>query len=116
MRYHWTTKASVFIDYEKCFDKIDRSYLWQKLLTQNISWKFVREGSSCNILAQHVRTEYVFISLPSTADVVITLLKRELSFYTIKQRIIDMYCQKWYAEINNYRTVSSSIILNKKNT
>ena len=39
------------------------------------------EGSSCNILAQHVRTEYVFISLPSTAEVVITLLKRELSFF-----------------------------------
>ena len=31
----------VFIDYEKCFDKIDRSYLWQKLLTENISGKFV---------------------------------------------------------------------------
>ena len=32
----------VFIDYEKCFDKIDRSYLWQKLLSQNISCKFVK--------------------------------------------------------------------------
>ena len=32
----------VFIDYEKCFDKIDRSYLWQKLLRENISCKFVK--------------------------------------------------------------------------
>ena len=27
----------VFIDYEKAFDKIDRSFLWQKLLTEQVS-------------------------------------------------------------------------------
>ena len=32
----------IFIDYEKCFDKIDCSYLWQKLLTENVSCKLVR--------------------------------------------------------------------------
>ena len=32
----------VFIDYEKCFDKIDRALLWQKLLSQNVSCKLVR--------------------------------------------------------------------------
>ena len=32
----------VFIDNEKCFDKIDRSYLLQKLLQENISCKFVK--------------------------------------------------------------------------
>ena len=32
----------VFIDYEKCFDKIDRSYLWQKLLAENVSCKLVK--------------------------------------------------------------------------
>ena len=32
----------VFIDYEKCFDKIDRTYLWQKLLVESISCKFVK--------------------------------------------------------------------------
>ena len=32
----------VFIDYEKCFDKIERSYLWQKLLAENISCKLVK--------------------------------------------------------------------------
>ena len=31
----------IFIDYEKCFDKIDRSHLWQKLLAENISSKLV---------------------------------------------------------------------------
>ena len=31
----------VFIDYEKAFDKIDRSFLWQKLLTEQVSGKFV---------------------------------------------------------------------------
>ena len=31
----------VFIDYEKAFDKINRSFLWQKLLAENISSKFV---------------------------------------------------------------------------
>ena len=30
-----------FIDYEKCFDKIDRNYLWHKLLLENVSCKFV---------------------------------------------------------------------------
>ena len=31
----------VFIDYEKAFDKINRSFLWQKLLAENVSSKFV---------------------------------------------------------------------------
>lgn len=30
---------SIFIDYEKCFDKINRLFLWQKLLSENISSK-----------------------------------------------------------------------------
>ena len=32
----------VFIDYEKCFDKIDRSHLWQKLVAENVSSKLVK--------------------------------------------------------------------------
>jgi hypothetical protein len=32
----------IFIDYEQCFDKIDRSLLWQKLNSENISCKLVR--------------------------------------------------------------------------
>ena len=32
----------IFNDYEKCFDKIDRSLLWQKLLTENVSCKLVK--------------------------------------------------------------------------
>ena len=32
----------MFIDYEKCFDKIDRSLLWQKLLAEHISSKLVK--------------------------------------------------------------------------
>jgi hypothetical protein len=31
----------MFIDYVKCFDKIDRSYLWYKLLIENISSRLV---------------------------------------------------------------------------
>ena len=31
-----------FIDFEKCFDKIDRLYLWQKLLAQHVSSKMVK--------------------------------------------------------------------------
>ena len=31
----------VFIDYEKAFDKIDRTFLWQKLLKEKVSGKFV---------------------------------------------------------------------------
>ena len=31
----------VFIDYEKAFDKIDRSFLWQKLSKEQVSSKFV---------------------------------------------------------------------------
>ena len=31
----------IFIDYEKAFDKIDRSFLWQKLLKEQVSGKFV---------------------------------------------------------------------------
>ena len=32
----------IFIDNEKCFDKIDRSFLWQKLLQEQISCKLVK--------------------------------------------------------------------------
>ena len=32
----------VFIDYENCFDKIDRSLLWQKLLAEYISSKLAK--------------------------------------------------------------------------
>ena len=28
-----TGEKLYFIDYEKCFDKVDRSFLWQKLLS-----------------------------------------------------------------------------------
>ena len=31
----------VFIDYEKAFDKVNRTFLWQKLISENISSKFV---------------------------------------------------------------------------
>ena len=30
------------MDYEKCFDKIDRIYLWQKLIKENVSSKIVK--------------------------------------------------------------------------
>ena len=30
-----------FIDYEKCFDRINRTLLWQKLINQNVSSKFI---------------------------------------------------------------------------
>ena len=31
----------VFIDYEKCFDSVNRSILWQKLIKENLSTKMV---------------------------------------------------------------------------
>ena len=31
-----------FIDYQKAFDRIDRSLLWHKLVFENVSSKFVR--------------------------------------------------------------------------
>ena len=35
-----------FIDFEKCFDKVDRTFLWQKLLKENVSCKFVKAVKS----------------------------------------------------------------------
>ena len=35
-----------FMDYEKCFDKVDRLFLWQKLIKENVSCKFVRAVKS----------------------------------------------------------------------
>ena len=32
----------VFLDYEKAFDKIDRSFLWHKLISENVSSKLVK--------------------------------------------------------------------------
>ena len=40
------TLYCTFIDYEKCFDKVDRSLLWQKLLKENVSCKFVKAVKS----------------------------------------------------------------------
>jgi hypothetical protein len=31
----------IFIDYQQCFDKIERSFLWQKLISENVSLKLV---------------------------------------------------------------------------
>ena len=39
----------VFIDYEKCFDKIDRMFLWQKLISQKVSCKLVNAIKSMYI-------------------------------------------------------------------
>ena len=33
---------TAFLDFEKMFDKIDRIYLWQKLLNTNVSTRFVQ--------------------------------------------------------------------------
>ena len=33
---------SIFIDYEKCYDKINRLFLWQKLIAENNSTKMTR--------------------------------------------------------------------------
>jgi hypothetical protein len=33
---------SIFIDYEKCYDKINLGFLWQKLLKENISTKIIK--------------------------------------------------------------------------
>ena len=33
---------AVFIDYEKCYDKINRQFLWQKLIAENISSKITK--------------------------------------------------------------------------
>ena len=40
---------AVFIDYEKCFDKIERSLLSQKLLSENVSCKVVKAVRSMYI-------------------------------------------------------------------
>ena len=36
----------IFIDYEKCFDKIGCSFLWQKLLVENVSSRIVKANKS----------------------------------------------------------------------
>ena len=33
---------AAFIDYEKCYDKINRQFLWQKLIAENISPKITK--------------------------------------------------------------------------
>ena len=33
---------TVFIDYEKCYDKINRQFLWQKLIAENVSSKVTK--------------------------------------------------------------------------
>ena len=43
-----------FIDYEKAFDKINRSLLWHKLIFENVSSKFVRAVKSSMMLLKHV--------------------------------------------------------------
>ena len=50
---------AVFIDYEKCFDKIERSLLWQKLLSENVSCKVVKAVRSMYITVK----SYVNINL-----------------------------------------------------
>ena len=42
----------VFIDYEKAFDKIDRTFLWQKLISENVSSKLVQAISSMYLIVK----------------------------------------------------------------
>ena len=45
-----------FIDYEKAFDRVDRSLLWHKLIYENVSSKFVRAMKSMyNVVKSCVR-------------------------------------------------------------
>ena len=36
----------LLIDYEKCFDKIDHIFLWQKLILENVSSKMTRANKA----------------------------------------------------------------------
>ena len=38
---------TVFIDYGKCFDKINHSFLWQKLISENVSSKMTKAIKVC---------------------------------------------------------------------
>jgi hypothetical protein len=40
---------AVFIDFELCFDKIERNFLWQKLLSENVSLKMTKALKSMYI-------------------------------------------------------------------
>lgn len=51
----------VFIDYEKCFDKVDRSLLWHNFLSENVSCKLVKAiKSMCNTVKLCVRYKSSF--------------------------------------------------------
>ena len=54
----------IFIDYEKFFDKIDRTFLWHKLLVENISAKLVRVIKSMNSTVKScVKYQYSYSEL-----------------------------------------------------
>ena len=48
----------VFIDYEKAFDKIDRTFLWQKLISENISSKLVQAIISMYLIVKSCKILY----------------------------------------------------------
>ena len=53
-----------FVDFEKCFDKLDRTFIFQKLINENISTKFVNAiRSMYNSVKACVRHERTYTSL-----------------------------------------------------
>ena len=56
-----------FLDWEKMFDRIDRVYLWHKLLTENISTKFVNAIKSMySVVKSFVRYKFTNSNLISS--------------------------------------------------
>ena len=52
----------IFIDYEKAFDKVNRSFLWQKLLSENVSSKFVNALRSMYSIVRFQATKSRFFT------------------------------------------------------
>jgi hypothetical protein len=76
---------SAFIDYEKCYDKINLPFLWQKLVSHNISTKIINA-----IKAVYSIVKSAIQNKNEISDVI-------YSYQGVKQAIVDHpYCL-WYS-------------------
>ena len=84
-----------FIDYEKAFDKVDRSFLWQKLILEQVSAKLAKaQNAMCSVVKSYVRyrSDHSHVSIRTFDTVQVQADSNDIFTEDDMQLFLLMYC------------------------